>query len=274
MSLFMIGCAFCAGVIGALVGAFEECMLAGFLAIVVCMFPGNEVLSNCLTYGFIPFVAFTGAVAGTAYAAKIREHDLSGSDILKSLNRYNDISVLIISGLFAIAGVSLTYAIGLLHQPIDAGAINVIIISVIVRIVFGDGKFWNKKIRKIPRYTTQKSEWFYLLFLGAVIGFAAAWLGKVTGNVWLPFYLSLASLLFYFIESDFPPTHHITCVAAYAFMATKSLVAGAVWGAIAIVTMTFIGDAINTDASTHIDPPATAIGILSIVIWLIYYVIL
>jgi hypothetical protein len=274
MNLFMISCAFCAGIIGALVGAFEECMLAGFLAIVVCMFPDNEVLSNCLTYGFIPFVAFTGAVAGTAYASKIRKHNLNGSDILKSLNVYNDITVLIVSGIFAVAGVSLTYAIGLFHQPIDAGAINVIIISIIVRIIFGDGHFWNKKIREIPRYSTQKSEWAYLIFLGVVIGFAAAWLGIVTGNIWLPFYLSLASLLFYFIEPNFPPTHHITCVAAYAFMATKSLFASAVWGAIAIVTMTFIGDAINTDASTHIDPPATAIGVLSIIIWLIYDVIL
>lgn len=49
---------------------------------------------------------------------------------------------------------------------------------------------------------------------------------------------------------------------------------GAVWGAIAAIVMTLIGDAINTDVSTHIDPPATAIGILSVVIWIIYYIIL
>lgn len=274
MSVFMIGCAFCAGVIGALVGAFEECMLAGFLALVVCMFPGNKLMANCLSYGFIPFVAFTGAVAGTAYASKIRKHDLGGAEILKSLNTFNDISALIISGLFAIVGVVLTYLIGLLQQPIDAGALNVIVVSVIVRIIFGDGKFWNSKIHDIPRYTTKKFEWFYIAFVGAVIGFAAAWLGKATGNVWLPFYLSLASLLFYFIEPNFPPTHHITCIAAYALMATNNTIVGAVWGAIAAIVMTLIGDAINTGVSTHIDPPATAIGVLSVVIWIIYYIIL
>ncbi|WP_329887855.1 hypothetical protein [Pseudoramibacter faecis] len=80
-------------------------MLAGFLAIAVYMFPNNEVLFNCLTSGFIPFVAFTVAVAGTAYALKIRKHNLNGADIFKSLNAYNDISVPIVSGIFAIAGV-------------------------------------------------------------------------------------------------------------------------------------------------------------------------
>ena len=80
--------------------------------------------------------------------------------------------------------------------------------------------------------------------------------------------------MFYFINPDFPPSHHITCSAGYAMLATGSVLAAAVWGAIASVVATVIGDAINTDASTHIDPPATTIGLLSIIIYIIYYVIL
>jgi len=274
MSAFMICCAFCAGIIGALTGAFQECLLGGIIGVLSVLFPEKAILEMVLCNGFIPYVAFTGAVAGTAFASKVRKHDLSGAAILTSLNRFNDIFVLIISGLVAVASLAFVTLLNKTGLVMDMGSISVIVISCLVRIFWGDGKFWNKNIKKISRYTNHKIEWIYLFSLGCLGGLMAGYIGKYTGNVWIPFYLSLASLIFYFLEPNFPPSHHISCTAAYAYLATGSLLAAAIWGGIAQCLMTFLGDAINTDASTHIDPPATTIGILSILIFIIYHVIL
>ena len=274
MTLYMAGIAFCCGVIGGLVGAFQECMLAGMLAIFVTAFPRQILMGNLLSYGFIPYVAFSGAVAATAYASKIRKHDLAGTDILKSLKRTGDVSVFLVSGLFAVIGLGLAVLVGKAGLPIDAGSVSVIISASLVRVIFGDGKFLNREFKNVSRYNDNKAEWLFLICLGLFFGTAAGFIAKETGNAFLPFYLSLASLLFYFLEPEFPPSHHMTCTAAYAFMATGSILQCAVWGAIACLSCTFIGDLINTDSSTHIDPPATTIGIMSIVIYIIYYVIL
>ena len=112
MTLFMAGVAFSCGVIGGLVGAFQECMLAGMVAIFVTAFPEQELLGNLLSYGFIPYVAFSGAVAATAYASKIRKHDMAGTDILKSLKATGDVSVLLVSGAFAVIGLGLAVLVG------------------------------------------------------------------------------------------------------------------------------------------------------------------
>jgi len=270
----MIAIAFCCGVIGACAGAFQECLLAGIVMVFMTAFPKVGLIGDVVSYGLIPFVAFSGAVAGTAYASKVRKHDFGGAAILTSLCKTADISVLVVSGLFAVLGLALATYLGKIPIVFDNGGVSVIISAIFVRIVFGDGKFLNPSLKSMPRYTSKKSEWFFWLFLGLVIGCGAGFIIDKTGNYFLPFYLSLASLLFWFLENDFPPSHHITCVAGYAMMATHSIVAAAIWGAIACAMSMFIGDAINTDSSTHFDPPATTIGILSIVIYIIYYVIL
>ncbi len=273
MTLIMVVIAFLCGVIGALVGAFQECLLAGIVAVFVTAFPGNGFLGSILSYGMIPYVAFSGAVAATAYASKIRKHDMKGTDILTSLNKTEDLSVLAISGLFAVIGLTMATYVGKLGLTIDAGSVSVFISACFVRIAFGDGKFLNKNMKEIPRYTTNKKQWIYHLGLGLIIGLMAGFVAKETGNAFLPFYLSLASLFFYFLEPNFPPNHHMTCTAAYAFLATGSPYHAMIWGGIASVVSIIIGDAINTDSSTHIDPPATTIGLLSIVIFIIYYII-
>lgn len=274
MTFYMISIAFCCGVIGALTGAFQECLLAGIVMVFMTAFPKVALIGDLVSYGFIPFVAFSGAVAATAYASKIRKHNFGGAAILTSLCKTADLSVLLVSGIFAVIGLAMATAIGQLGLPIDNGAISVIISALVVRVIFGDRKFLNPNLKSMDRYTTKKTEWFFWLGLGLVIGCSAGFIIDKTGNYFLPFYLSLASLLFWFLENDFPPSHHITCTAGYAMMATNSILAAAIWGAIACALSTFIGDAINTDSSTHIDPPATTIGILSVIIYIIYYVIL
>ena len=274
MSLYMLAIAFCGGTIAALAGAFQACYLGGLVMIFMTAFPQQVFLSDLVSYGFFPYISFTGAVAATAYASKIRKHDFGGAAILNSLSRTMDVTVLLVSGTVSVLSLITATLIGKTGLTIDSGSVSVVLFSCLTRVFFGDGKFLNPRMKEIPRYSTRKSEWLYWAFLGLVIGAMSGCLIQKTGNTWLPFYLSLASLMFYFINPDFPPSHHITCSAGYAMLATGSVLAAAVWGAIASVVATVIGDAINTDASTHIDPPATTIGLLSIIIYIIYYVIL
>lgn len=270
ISLIILITAFCGGIIGALTGAFQACMLAGFIGILTACFPESTLLSGIFSTGFIPYISFGGGVAATAYASKIRKHNLKGADILKSLNFTNDFSVLIVSGIFAVLGYTMAWAVNKSGFKCDAGSISCIVSAVIVRIIFGDKKFFNKNMKSISRYTTNKREWIYIALFGLAIAFMASYIVQKTGNTFLPFYLSLFSLMFYFIDPNFPPSHHITCIAGYAFAASGSLFWGAFWGMIAAVVSILLQDSINTDASTHIDPPATTIGLLSIIIFLIF----
>ena len=275
MTLYMLAIAFCGGIIAALVGAFEECLLAGLVMVSMCAFPEYAMIGDVVSYGLFPYIAFTGAVVATAFASKVRKHDLSGSAILTSLAKFQDVSVLLVSGLVAVASMLLVTLINKLGLVIDGGSVSVILFSCLARIFFGDGKFLNRNMKAIPRYAGNKKEWIYWAFLGLAVGFMAGGIIQRSGNPWLPFFLSLASLIFWFLEPNFPPTHHITCTAGYAMLATNgSLLAAAIWGMLASLVCTVIGDAINTDASTHIDPPATTIGVMSIVIYILHYVIL
>ena len=275
MTLYMLAIAFCGGIIAALVGAFEECLLAGLVMVAMCAFPEYAMISDVVSYGLFPYIAFTGSVVATAFASKVRRHELSGSAILTSLAKFQEVSVLLVSGLVAVASMFLVTLINKLGLVIDGGSVSVILFSCLARIFFGDGRFLNRNMKAIPRYAGSKKEWIYWAFLGLAAGFMAGGIIQKSGNPWLPFFLSLASLIFWFLEPNFPPTHHITCTAGYAMLATNgSLLASAIWGMLASLVCTVIGDAINTDASTHIDPPATTIGVMSIIIYILNYIIL
>ena len=97
MTLYMLAIAFCGGIIAALVGAFEECLLAGLVMVAMCAFPEYAMIGDVVSYGLFPYIAFTGAVVATAFASKVRKHDLSGSAILTSLAKFQDVSVLLVS---------------------------------------------------------------------------------------------------------------------------------------------------------------------------------
>ena len=82
MTLYMIAIAFSAGIISAMVGAFQECMLAGLVMVAMTAFPQYSFLGDTVSYGLFPYIAFTGGVVATAYASKVRKHDLGGAAIL------------------------------------------------------------------------------------------------------------------------------------------------------------------------------------------------
>jgi len=58
MSVVALIIAFCGGVVAAVTGALQACMLAGIMGILVYIFPKASLLSNMLTAGFIPYVSF------------------------------------------------------------------------------------------------------------------------------------------------------------------------------------------------------------------------
>ena len=276
MSVVALIIAFCGGVVAAVTGALQACMLAGIMGILVYIFPKASLLSNMLTAGFIPYVSFGGCVVATAYAANIRKFELAGTDIHKSLyGPRKDVSVLCVSGIFAVLGYVVTYSLSSIKIPIiDMGSMWCIASEVFARYFFGHKDLINTEFKSIPRYKNQKREWFFYAFWGAVIGLLASFIVVKTGNMNLPFFISLASLIFMFIDGNFPATHHISMTAAYAVVASGgNILVGAIFGALAEITRIFCADVLNTKVSTHLDPPATTIGILSVVIFILFKII-
>lgn len=270
MSLFIIIASFLGGIVGALVGSVQACMLAGFIGIFMHCFPETPLLSELLSASFIPFISFGGGVAATAFASKIRKHQIGGSDIARSLAFSGDTLVLLVSGLFGVFGAVFAWGIGKIGVEGDGGALSLIASAIIIRLAFGDGVLINKDIKNISKYKDGKKEWIFIIFFGACIGFMAGWLADKSGAAFLPFFISLASLVFFFIDESFLASHHITIIAGYAYLVTGNVVWATVWGLIASIVCTIVGDLFNANESSHFDPPATTIGILSVIIYLIF----
>ena len=126
MTLYMIAIAFSAGIISAMVGAFQECMLAGLVMVAMTAFPQYSFLGDTVSYGLFPYIAFTGGVVATAYASKVRKHDLGGAAILTSLTKFQDISVLLVAAAVSILSMITAWLINKTGWVIDAGSVSVI----------------------------------------------------------------------------------------------------------------------------------------------------
>lgn len=275
MSVFALVCSFLGGVFGAVVGGLQACMIVGFVGIASLCFPSGpnaELLNNTVLGGtLLPFMSFAGGVAAAAYAANIRKHDLAGNNIVKSLCFSRDASVLMIGGAFGSIGYLMVCGINALGIKCDAGSVSVMISALIVRFIFGNRKYFNREATKFPQYHEKKiSDWTYNIVFGFFISLMGAFCVYQTGYMFVAFYLSLCSLLLLLIDDGFSPTHHITLVVGYATILSHSILWGVVFGILANILCKLVEDFINTDVNTHIDPPATTIGLLSLVICAVF----
>lgn len=111
-------------------------------------------------------------------------------------------------------------------------------------------------------------KWGDVSILGIVVGILAAFITIETGSVFLPFGISAASLLFLNCGvPKIPVTHHISLVASTAVVAaggtewglSSALLLGALFGVISALFGELIQRLFYAHADTHLDPPAAAI---------------
>ena len=295
MDLFALVAAFGGGIIGAYMGALPAFIMTGIFALVGGVLTaagvGGDIAVNMLAFGsFVgPHIAFAGGVAAAGYAGKKGKLS-SGTDILSSLNGLGEPDVILVGGIFGVLGYLVSYGIGMLPVIGNAGpattdlpGITVFILAVITRLVFGQTGLTGK-------YTgTGKREWFstgkgfvYNVVLGGGIGVVVSCLAVVlyqSGNtaafgIFPIICFGFAAISLIFTQTGFatPATHHIFLPAALAASAgilawgESGFVLGVVFGILGSLLGDLVGKTLNSHCDTHIDPPATTIFILTIII--------
>ena len=281
MDILALIAAFGGGIIGAYMGALPAFIMTGIYALVGGVLTaagvGGDVAVNYLAFGsFVgPHIAFAGGVAAAGYAGR-KGKLASGTDILSSLNGLGEPDVLLVVGLLPVIGSAGP-------ATTDLPGITVFILAVVTRLAFG-------KTGLTGKYTgSGKREWFatgkgfiYNVVLGGgigiVVGFIAAFLYEneftAAFSIFPIVCFGFAAITLIFTQTGFatPATHHIflpsglAAVAGITAWGPAGALLGVLFGILGSLLGDLVGKSLNSHCDTHIDPPATTIFILTIVI--------
>ena len=249
-SLLSIAIAFGGGVFGAAIGALPAFIFTGFLVI--------AGLTDLAFGAFLGHhVAFNGGVCAAAYAAK-RGLD-SGKDILSPLIKLNDGSVLLVGGIFGAISFVIGSFLANIKTPTDTVAFTIVIVEIAAAIIFG-----NKKILSGYKFPDGKTA-FTLIMLGIGVGLISAYAAIEFKNGVIGFGVAAASLIVLQFMGVGPVSHHIALPAAVAAAAVGNIWMGVLFGILGALIGDFFGKTLN-DGTTHIDPPACTIALLTLIV--------
>lgn len=255
---------------------------------------------------FGPHISFAGGVAASAYAAK-KGYMNTGFAFHESKNIAYALGpkpqLLIVGGLFGILGYWITALSNIFSLPWDPIAIAVVLSAVAHRLIFkypliGDTKrgllnmepFEKEEKREkgsdrllVEPWLPHQYKWGDVTSIGAVVGILAAFITVQTGSVFLPFGISAATLLFLNLGVEkIPVTHHISLIGSTSVVAATGgdpagtslwvlLILGGLFGLIAAAFGELIQRIFYSHADTHLDPPAAAIVLGTLLIVIFYY---
>ena len=249
-----------------------------------------------------PHISFAGGAAAAAFAA--RRGDIEdGKDIITPLAGLGDPLPLIVGGIFGAGGYALQVLLMNLIPPyqtafyptyIDVIAVVVTVSAIITRLAFGrTGLFGSldAEARERGRFSTGEGRvwlayqegFLQASVVGLGTGILAAWVATqlvafdpalLPFGVLLGYGVSATALIFLQFGFQVPVTHHMTLPASVA--AVGVLVAGGpqvvaiLVGAVAGILGALLGELFSRllliHGDTHLDPPANAIIVMSVVI--------
>ncbi len=290
------------GFLGATIGAVGGFVFAGFAVlagIAALIGSGEPVLLNEFALGpfFGPHICFAGGVAAAAYAGRRGWID-SGRDILTPLVSLGKPSVLLIGAAFGAFGWIVQKLVALIPwfgTHVDSIAFTVVLSAVVARLVFGRTGLIGRHadgLKGMRRFSpTATHVWLayqqrpgMALALGLFLGALSAWSAitllaaypDAPGVILLGFGVSAASLVFLAMGLSVPVTQHITLISAAAVgifgdaLADLPVVLVLV-GALAGAAAALLGEVFSRfwliRGDTHIDPPASAIWPLTLLMW-------
>ncbi|QUH28481.1 hypothetical protein [Vallitalea guaymasensis] len=282
MSLELILIAFGGGVLGALIGALPAFIFTGFVGLigigVVCA-GGPPTILNDITFGAFlgPHIAFAGGVAAAAFAANKKKLLDSGMNTTVPLNKFQDISVLIVGGIFGILGQLLNYLYATVWTlPTDTVAMTVVTSGIIARLVFGKtGLLGVRNPVKAEMAATSETKRSILptsktiaydIIMALGLGLVVSYIAIITEIAPIGFCVSAASLIFVQMGFSVPTTHHVTSIAGLAGFMSGSIYIGALFAVLAAIIFEIVALNFNTNADSHIDPPAASIFICAFII--------
>lgn len=286
--------AFGGGVFAASIGALPAFIMTGVFSISGALLamagaPISGFVINSMAFGplFGPMTSFAGGVAAAAYAKK-RGYMENGADIATALNSLGKPDVLLVGGVFGMIGFALlTWVVTPIFTgkiATDGPGIIVFFSGLLARLIFGG------KIRTGDKFLSQGTALAQTLVIAfsyalvvAGIYVAACEGGYVAddfGGVYhvLIFGMCAVGLVFAEFGQAFAGCHHICIITAEAVVAAYgkgwgaigSLCFAVVCGIIAGILCDFESNTINSGTDSHIDGPAFAIFIMTIVLSLIF----
>lgn len=273
------------GVIGTILGITPSFIVYGLMGIVGVLVPTAFLNNDIVNILFLPGICLAGGVAGLAYGATRDNYQLEGTNGTKSLWVSCDIQIYMAGGIFGVIGYAFVTLFAYLKLPMDCGAATVFISGILARKLIAKTNILScrkEDIKNILEY--MKMNIANLFFSPAVLAIITAIVVQRTGNVFICFYISAISLYFIQIDPKFPATHHITLTAAYAASACINPYLGIAMAIIAGIGSQIIFESFNMlcnygiycnkeklgtilQNTSHIDPPAAAIFVISIVVF-------
>ncbi len=248
-----------------------------------------------------PHVTFVAGVAAAAFAA--RRGDIEdGKDILTPLAGLGDPLPLLVGGIFGAGGYTLQVLLMNLIPPyqtafyptyIDVIAVVVTIGAIVTRLMFGKTGIFgdlNDEARERGRFSTG-GERVWLAYqegflqasvVGLGAGLFAAWAAVTIAafdpallpfGVLLGYGVSATALVFLQFGFSVPVTHHMTLPASVAAVGVVvaggppivAILVGAVAGILGALLGELFSRLFQIHGDTHIDPPANAIIVMSVV---------
>ncbi|WP_455542072.1 hypothetical protein [Intestinibacter sp.] len=302
MNILALIAAFGGGAFGAAIGGLPSFIMAGFVALVgtgISINGGTDILVGGLAFGsfFGPHIAFAGAVAAVAYAARKSQAQIAlnngetegiqvigGADITYGLNGIGDPFVILMGGLFGIFGFLIQYLYAnVLNLQTDTVAMTVATLGIVARLAIGKtgliGKYEGEESRK---YIATGKELIFNIVIGLVVGIVVCYVGAFLLNTGVTiealgsypamcFAISAITLIFAQFGTTVPITQHISLPAANAFVLSGGNV---IVGIIVAIVCSLLGDlftkTVNSYCDSHIDPPACTIFIMTFIIMAIF----
>ncbi len=292
MSILGLIAAFGGGVFAAAIGAVPAFIMTGVFSVVgaVAAMCGaadaSNILINYFAFGsfFGPHIAFAGGVAASAYAKKKGVTE-NGADVASALAGLNEPDVLLVGGVFGMIGylfkelVIVSLFAGSISPRLvtDAPGITVFCSAILVRLIFGGKlKTGSEVMSKGKNLGT-----VLVMSIGFSTVVAGIYAAAVNAGVnvetfggsyhVLIFGLAAIGLVFAIAGQPFYGCHHIVIIAAEAAVqsyattgnAYMALIMGIIFGTISGLIGDIAGASINSGTDSHIDPPATAIFIMT-----------
>lgn len=263
--------AFGGGIFGASLGAVPAFAFVGVLVLVgvaIQAAGGGGDFVGTVAFGYFgPHVGgFAAGVAAAGFAASRGKLD-SGRNVGVGL-MLNHPDVLLIGGLFGLAGYVINWLFGLIGFAwTDTVALTVVASGIIVRLIWGKTGLTGRVTNGQSRYASFANNMMQNIVLGLGVGLFSAALvvgvGVNNGGSILGFGFSAASLIFAVMGLKIPATHHVSLPAAVATVASGGLLWGAIFGILGALVGEFWGNSLNDHGDTHIDPPAATIATLT-----------
>ena len=296
-SWLLLIAAFGGGLFGAAIGALPSFIFTGFTVLVgvAIAFAGSDYdfLTN-VAFGpvFGPHIGFAGGAAAAAFAARRGTLDSGGRDIATGLAGLGDPLPLLVGGAFGILGYLLQYLfLGILNlvSYTDAVALAVFVSAIIARLAFGKTGLFGSlddEARRRGRFNpggdrawvAYQQGWGQAAVIGLGVGAFSAFLAisvaqanpdLAPAGAVIGFGITAASLIFLQFGATVPVTHHMALPAAVAAGVAAPLGIGAalIIGIIGGILGALVGELASRlfliHGDTHIDPPATAIWIMT-----------